>query len=386
MRSDHKNNYDKYYDKYPNFQGANLTGVIFVDFLEKCLNYQRNYPHYSLFHENDLDVLNSRVYYRDGILIFRGANCQGANFEGVEKFVLQEAEFQSAKCQEANFQGVNLRGAQFQGADLKNANLKSTVLRGARLEGANLRNTNLQFADFHECTLEGAKLQEANLTECKDWNIAKWIGAEYDQNTKFPDDFIPENYGLIKKTTTKQSNNRNRQANSNNIENLQLQTNPQLQTTKQITKACNEIKKYIQNRQGQAEFRRELLKRYDYRCAITGCRIIGVLEAAHVIPYSVSQQENNPENGILLRADLHTLFDLNIIVIHPTSKKIEIRSDSPELDKMLRISEYQKFNGLVLPSYEEFEVCPHYDYLKWRYDNYGHFVKKYINVENSFRS
>jgi hypothetical protein len=71
-------------------------------------------------------------------------------------------------------------------------------------------------------------------------------------------------------------------------------------------------------------------------------------------------------------------------VIHPASKKIEIRSDSPELDKMLRISEYQKFNGLVLPSYEEFGVCPHYDYLKWRYDNYGDFVKKDIYVENYF--
>lgn len=66
------------------------------------------------------------------------------------------------------------------------------------------------------------------------------------------------------------------------------------------------------------------------------------------------------------------------------TKKIEIRSDSPELDKMLRISEYQKFNGLVLPSYEEFGVCPDYEYLKWRYDNYGKLIKKHINVEDYF--
>jgi hypothetical protein len=66
------------------------------------------------------------------------------------------------------------------------------------------------------------------------------------------------------------------------------------------------------------------------------------------------------------------------------TKKIEIRSDSPELDKMLRISEYQKFNGIVLPSYEEFEVCPEYEYLKWRYDNYGKLINKHINVEDYF--
>jgi hypothetical protein len=76
MSSNHKNNYNKYYHKYPNFQDANLKGVIFVDFLEQCLNYQRNY---SLFHEDVLEQVNtiesSHRYHRDGILIFRGANC-----------------------------------------------------------------------------------------------------------------------------------------------------------------------------------------------------------------------------------------------------------------------------------------------------------------------
>jgi uncharacterized protein YjbI with pentapeptide repeats len=369
MSSNNKNNYSKYYKQYPNFQNANLKDVIFIDFLENCLKHQRNY---SLFDE--VEKFNTKIYshryYRDEVLIFRGANCQGANFKGVEEFVLHGAEFQSAKCQKANFESVNLRGAQFQGADWKQANLKHTVLRGARLEGVNLRNTNLQFADFHECTLDGAKLQGANLAECKDWHIAKWIGAEYDDDTIFPNDFIPEDQGLIKKPNSKQSNNKNRQLYSNNVEDLQQQEE-QL-----YKKACIEIKKYIQNRQGQAEFRQELLKQYKCRCAITGCSIIGVLEAAHVIPYSVSQQENKPENGILLRADLHTLFDLNLIVIDPVSKRIEI-------DEILCRSEYQKFHGLILPSYEEFGVCPEYNYLKWRYDNYGNFVK-YINIEKDF--
>jgi hypothetical protein len=43
MRSTHKNNYSKYYDKYPNFQDATLKGVIFVDFLEECLKDKVSY-------------------------------------------------------------------------------------------------------------------------------------------------------------------------------------------------------------------------------------------------------------------------------------------------------------------------------------------------------
>lgn len=76
-------------------------------------------------------------------------------------------------------------------------------------------------------------------------------------------------------------------------------------------------------RQGQPEFRKNLLKAYNYRCAITGCNAQEALEAAHIRAYSETGN-NHPSNGLLLRADLHTLFDLNLISIEPETMTVHI--------------------------------------------------------------
>ena len=68
----------------------------------------------------------------------------------------------------------------------------------------------------------------------------------------------------------------------------------------------------IVRRRGQPEFRQKLLKAYDGRCAVTGYDVQEVLEACHIVPYR-GPSTNHPGNGILLRADLHTLFDLGLI-------------------------------------------------------------------------
>jgi predicted restriction endonuclease len=67
-------------------------------------------------------------------------------------------------------------------------------------------------------------------------------------------------------------------------------------------------------RQGQPRFRRELLTAYGGRCAISTCDVTETLEAAHILPYR-GQHTNHVQNGLLLRADLHTLFDLGLIGI-----------------------------------------------------------------------
>ena len=55
-------------------------------------------------------------------------------------------------------------------------------------------------------------------------------------------------------------------------------------------------------RQGQAEFRGRLLINYGGRCVVSGCRVLAVLEAAHVTRY-LGPRTNHPSNGLLLRAD-----------------------------------------------------------------------------------
>lgn len=73
-------------------------------------------------------------------------------------------------------------------------------------------------------------------------------------------------------------------------------------------------------RQGQPAFRATLLEAYAARCAVTGCRVPEALEAAHIIPYALSGSQGAlPANGLLLRADIHALFDGGLIGFRPES-------------------------------------------------------------------
>jgi HNH endonuclease len=74
-------------------------------------------------------------------------------------------------------------------------------------------------------------------------------------------------------------------------------------------------------RQGQRSFRSALLDVYSGRCAVTGCEVEAVLEAAHIRPYA-GPQTNSVQNGLLLRADIHTLFDLRLLSVHEDSRSV----------------------------------------------------------------
>lgn len=68
----------------------------------------------------------------------------------------------------------------------------------------------------------------------------------------------------------------------------------------------------IKARRGQASFRNRLLAAYGRRCCISGCRVEALLEAAHICPHSKAPNYET-RNGLLLRADLHTLYDLHLL-------------------------------------------------------------------------
>lgn len=74
------------------------------------------------------------------------------------------------------------------------------------------------------------------------------------------------------------------------------------------------IERLVTIRQGQPMFRAKLMEAYDRRCAVTGSRIEETLEAAHISPY-LGAESNHVCNGLLLRADIHTLYDLGLIRI-----------------------------------------------------------------------
>src|SRR6185369_17819654 len=72
---------------------------------------------------------------------------------------------------------------------------------------------------------------------------------------------------------------------------------------------------------GQGSFRALVTDAYSYRCAISKERTLPVLQAAHIRPYSDGGQHELP-NGLLLRSDLHTLFDQHYLTIEPNQKTI----------------------------------------------------------------
>lgn len=69
-------------------------------------------------------------------------------------------------------------------------------------------------------------------------------------------------------------------------------------------------------RRGAAKFRRKLLMAYEGRCAVTGTSIPGLLEAAHISSYK-GDHTDKVQNGLLLRSDVHTLFDLHLLTVLP---------------------------------------------------------------------
>ena len=78
-------------------------------------------------------------------------------------------------------------------------------------------------------------------------------------------------------------------------------------------------------RAGQPKFRENLLKLYSGRCAISGWGPAAVLEAAHILLHAESGL-NHTNNGILLRSDLHTLFDTGHVRIDPESLTVVLDS------------------------------------------------------------
>ncbi|MGF6875087.1 HNH endonuclease [Paraburkholderia sp. MM5477-R1] len=90
-------------------------------------------------------------------------------------------------------------------------------------------------------------------------------------------------------------------------------------------------------REGQPKFRRSLLDEYSGECVITGCNVEALLEAAHIVPYR-GVHTNDVTNGLLLRADLHKLFDLHMF-------RIDSRTHTVHLCDDLKDSEYGCYEG-----------------------------------------
>lgn len=101
----------------------------------------------------------------------------------------------------------------------------------------------------------------------------------------------------------------------------------------------------VHPRLGQGSFRILLTDTYERRCAVTGERTVPVLDAAHIKPYTISRR-HELSNGLLIRSDLHRLFDEGYITVDPADRKIIVSKRIRE--EFENGKEYYRLEGLVL--------------------------------------
>jgi putative restriction endonuclease len=119
-------------------------------------------------------------------------------------------------------------------------------------------------------------------------------------------------------------------------------------------------------RLGQGSFRIVVTDAYDRKCAITGEKVLPVLVASHIRPYA-NGGTHDPQNGILLRSDMHTLFDRGYVTItddyhFEVSKRIKEDFDNGH--------EYYAYHGKNINIPKQSNQAPGKEYLDWHHKIY----------------
>lgn len=119
-------------------------------------------------------------------------------------------------------------------------------------------------------------------------------------------------------------------------------------------------------RLGQGAFRVMITEAFQRKCAVTGERTLPVLEAAHIKPFSESGP-STISNGLLLRSDLHKLYDAGYLTVTP-EYRLEV---SPRLREDFDNGKiYYEMHGrplVVTPNLERDR--PNRELLRWHNDN-----------------
>jgi predicted restriction endonuclease len=104
------------------------------------------------------------------------------------------------------------------------------------------------------------------------------------------------------------------------------------------------------------------MKAYSGRCAVTGCDAKWALEAAHIHRY-FGPASNDVRNGLLIRADIHSLFDLDLLAINPETRKVV-------LSWRLSGKHYKPLSGLSLAGPKKEKHRPSMDRLAERWQRF----------------
>lgn len=114
-------------------------------------------------------------------------------------------------------------------------------------------------------------------------------------------------------------------------------------------------------RLGQAGFRVLVTETYNRRCAITNERTLPALDAAHIQPYSEGG-EHKIQNGILLRRDIHSLFDRGYVTVTPD---LEFQVSDGIREEFQNGRHYYELHGRKISEPTDSSLSPDRGVLEW---------------------
>lgn len=120
----------------------------------------------------------------------------------------------------------------------------------------------------------------------------------------------------------------------------------------------------VRQRLGQGAFRVLVTDTYQRRCAVSGEKALPALEAAHIQPVT-EQGKHRIDNGLLLRSDIHRLFDTGYVTVTPDYKFRASRSLKEDFNNG---EEYFQFNGTGIWLPRDSDNRPKREFLEWHSD------------------
>lgn len=121
----------------------------------------------------------------------------------------------------------------------------------------------------------------------------------------------------------------------------------------------------IKPRLGQGAFRLAVTDAYKRQCAISGGRVLPALEAAHIRSYQ-SGGEHEVSNGLLLRRDIHSVFDAGYVTFDDDLRMVVSDRVRTEFNNG---NEYRRLHGATLVAPDAAQARPSIEHLRWHQDN-----------------
>jgi len=117
-------------------------------------------------------------------------------------------------------------------------------------------------------------------------------------------------------------------------------------------------------RLGQQAFKAIVMDKYHRHCAITGTHIPPVLQAAHIQPVTAGG-EHRIDNGLLLRSDVHTMFDRGYLGVDP---QYRLRVSPRLREEFGNGAQFYAHAGQVIELPARRPDRPNREFLEWHLD------------------